>query len=200
MSIHCSGQKGEYHTLLIAIIIEYWYWRWVFPETGITSAAPSLGLFGALMESRAVRDTAGTETPSRISLRRSRLMPLAMRVETADCAKLRGIGVAQHLAAALDQPRDVGVASADEDRDLNRGGLRHVCIAPGSRSTPLALAFYDRRDQIPIYSLLDERSAAYFGVVSSPSSWTLHSRNWIGARRKSPGLHSTYSPHCSSRF
>ena len=51
--------------------------------------------------------------------------------------------------------------------EMIRGGLRHVCIAPGSRSTPLALAFYDRRDQVTIYSLLDERSAAYFALGAS---------------------------------
>ncbi len=42
-------------------------------------------------------------------------------------------------------------------------GVRHVVIAPGSRSTPLALAFADRPD-LTCWSCIDERSAAFFAL------------------------------------
>jgi 2-succinyl-5-enolpyruvyl-6-hydroxy-3-cyclohexene-1-carboxylate synthase len=47
--------------------------------------------------------------------------------------------------------------------ELARGGLTSVCIAPGSRSTPLALAFF-ANDEIHVYNHLDERSAAFFAL------------------------------------
>jgi 2-succinyl-5-enolpyruvyl-6-hydroxy-3-cyclohexene-1-carboxylate synthase len=45
------------------------------------------------------------------------------------------------------------------------GALRvqHAVIAPGSRSTPLALAFADRPD-VKCWSVIDERSAAFFAL------------------------------------
>ena len=46
---------------------------------------------------------------------------------------------------------------------LARGGLRHVCMAPGSRSTPLTLAFAAQPD-VQTHILLDERSAAFFAL------------------------------------
>ncbi|MBL8917358.1 MAG: 2-succinyl-5-enolpyruvyl-6-hydroxy-3-cyclohexene-1-carboxylic-acid synthase [Myxococcaceae bacterium] len=42
-------------------------------------------------------------------------------------------------------------------------GVRHVVLAPGSRSTPLALAFADRPD-LRCWPVLDERSAAFFAL------------------------------------
>jgi len=42
-------------------------------------------------------------------------------------------------------------------------GLEAVCLAPGSRCTPLTLAFTDQ-SEISVFSELDERSAGYFAV------------------------------------
>ena len=47
---------------------------------------------------------------------------------------------------------------------LIRAGLKRVCFVPGSRHTPLILAFARHRGAIQIYSHLDERSAAFFAL------------------------------------
>ncbi len=47
--------------------------------------------------------------------------------------------------------------------ELAAGGLEAVCIAPGSRSTPLTVAFV-QHDEIEVFSHLDERSAAFFAL------------------------------------
>ena len=46
---------------------------------------------------------------------------------------------------------------------LAKAGLQHVVIAPGSRSTPLTIAFAKHPD-ITAYSLLDERCVAFFAL------------------------------------
>ena len=47
--------------------------------------------------------------------------------------------------------------------ELATSGLTAVCIAPGSRSTPLTLAFHQHPD-IEVYLHLDERCAAFFAL------------------------------------
>ncbi|MDS0477428.1 2-succinyl-5-enolpyruvyl-6-hydroxy-3-cyclohexene-1-carboxylic-acid synthase [Natrinema sp. 1APR25-10V2] len=47
--------------------------------------------------------------------------------------------------------------------ELAKSGLEAVCIAPGSRSTPLTVAFAEH-PAVDVYSHLDERSAAYFAL------------------------------------
>lgn len=43
-------------------------------------------------------------------------------------------------------------------------GLKQLCLTPGSRHSPLILAFARYKDEIKIYSHLDERSAAFFAL------------------------------------
>lgn len=48
-------------------------------------------------------------------------------------------------------------------QELWRAGVRHVCISPGSRSTPLTMSIA-RDGRFRVWSLLDERSAGFFAL------------------------------------
>ena len=51
--------------------------------------------------------------------------------------------------------------------ELYRSGVRAVCISPGSRSTPLVIAFAELRDRCPDFQILvhiDERSSSFFAL------------------------------------
>ncbi len=50
-------------------------------------------------------------------------------------------------------------------------GVKHFVVAPGSRSTPLALAVADRSD-VKCWSVIDERSAAFFALGLAKSTHT----------------------------
>src|SRR5439155_6976527 len=47
--------------------------------------------------------------------------------------------------------------------ELVRSGVRHFCVCPGSRSTPLAMTIADQPGA-RLWMHLDERSAAFFGL------------------------------------
>lgn len=53
--------------------------------------------------------------------------------------------------------------------ELARCGLEAVCIAPGSRSTPLVIACADN-PRLRVYSHIDERSAAFFALGLAQAS------------------------------
>ena len=47
--------------------------------------------------------------------------------------------------------------------EMRRSGVRHVCVSPGSRSTPLALAIA-KNPQLKTWIHIDERSSAFFAL------------------------------------
>jgi 2-succinyl-5-enolpyruvyl-6-hydroxy-3-cyclohexene-1-carboxylate synthase len=62
-----------------------------------------------------------------------------------------------------------GLAFCDE---LARCGLREVVIAPGSRSTPLAMAFFDleRQGRVRLHVRIDERAASFTALGLAKAS------------------------------
>ena len=47
--------------------------------------------------------------------------------------------------------------------ELARNDIKFACISPGSRSTPLTLAFFNQT-KIKVFSHIDERSASFFAL------------------------------------
>ena len=54
-------------------------------------------------------------------------------------------------------------------RELVLAGVKYVCISPGSRNTPLTLAFANNK-KIQSYILVDERSCAFFALGLAKAS------------------------------
>jgi 2-succinyl-5-enolpyruvyl-6-hydroxy-3-cyclohexene-1-carboxylate synthase len=64
--------------------------------------------------------------------------------------------------------RNTAQASAMVE-ELARCGVRHAAVAPGSRSTPLALALW-RQPAIQVAVIVDERSAGFFALGAAQAS------------------------------
>jgi 2-succinyl-5-enolpyruvyl-6-hydroxy-3-cyclohexene-1-carboxylate synthase len=64
--------------------------------------------------------------------------------------------------------RNTALASALVE-ELARCGIRHAALAPGSRSTPLALALW-RQPAIDVSVIVDERSAGFFALGAAQAS------------------------------
>ena len=45
-------------------------------------------------------------------------------------------------------------------------GVKHACISPGSRNTPLTIAFVEH-DNILCHSIIDERSSGFFALEAA---------------------------------
>ena len=83
----------------------------------------------------------------------------------------RGGGDREPPAQTADDWSDAVAASPNESTlwgrvvvdELHRAGVDAVCLAPGSRSTPLTMAFADHPG-VRVFSHLDERSAAFFAL------------------------------------
>jgi 2-succinyl-5-enolpyruvyl-6-hydroxy-3-cyclohexene-1-carboxylate synthase len=78
-------------------------------------------------------------------------------------------GVSRCGAALVNPSTAFGLAFCDE---LARCGLREVVLAPGSRSTPLAMAFGDleQRGRLRLHVRIDERSASFTALGLAKAS------------------------------
>jgi 2-succinyl-5-enolpyruvyl-6-hydroxy-3-cyclohexene-1-carboxylate synthase len=66
-------------------------------------------------------------------------------------------------SASIDSQHALSVSVGAFVNELVRSGVRHFCVCPGSRSTPLALTIA-RHPAAKLWMHLDERSAAFFGL------------------------------------
>jgi 2-succinyl-5-enolpyruvyl-6-hydroxy-3-cyclohexene-1-carboxylate synthase len=78
---------------------------------------------------------------------------------------VRGIAFPPHMDRAN---RNTALASAFVE-ELERSGVRHAVIAPGSRSTPLALALW-RASGIETRVVIDERSAGFYALGAAQAT------------------------------
>src|SRR5262245_18355015 len=77
--------------------------------------------------------------------------------------------ISRQSAARMDATNaNTALASAFVE-ELARCGLRNAVIAPGSRSTPLAVALW-RQPEIAVSVIVDERSAAFFALGAAQAS------------------------------
>src|SRR3972149_7590323 len=67
------------------------------------------------------------------------------------------------MAASPPHAEVLGLYCGAFGDELVAAGVEHVCLCPGSRSTPLALTFA-RHPQVKVWTHLDERSCAYFAL------------------------------------
>ena len=79
-----------------------------------------------------------------------------------------GGGSRVRFATVDDTNRNTALASALVE-ELARCGLRHAAVAPGSRSTPVALALH-RHPAIEVTVIVDERSGAFFALGAAQST------------------------------
>ena len=115
--------------------------------------------------------TAGPLRPEAGSLpvRRPAVDPGELARWETDPAPWRERAARGRQVPAVNPSTAFGVTFSDE---LIRCGLREVVLAPGSRSTPLAMAFYEaaRQQRLRLHVRIDERSASFTALGLAKAS------------------------------